>query len=114
MSLAALKDLDVGDWLYGLWGAFVGGGASAVTSGIVVSLKDPTHYAPGSWDFFELVAWVFIVSGMMSAMLFLKQKPAPDRVVTTTTATAVSHPTPSTVLVETTEQIKTEVAKKDS
>lgn len=78
--------IDFSDWVRGLLSAFIGGGASAVTSGIVVSLKDPVHYAPGTLDFFQLVFAVFAMSGLVSAMTFLRQRPIPElkQVITTT------------------------------
>ena len=79
-------DLDFSDWVRGLVAAFISGGASAVTSGIVVSVKDPDHYAPMTHNFFELVGAVFVMSGIVSAMAFLRNKPLPEvKTVTTTT-----------------------------
>lgn len=92
-------NLDFSDWLRGLVSAFIVGGSSAVTSGVVVSLKDPVHYAPGTLDFFELVGAVFAMSGLMGAMAFLRQKPLPDlkQVEQTVQTTSVSGKPVSTV-----------------
>lgn len=91
--------LDYSDWVRGLASAFIGGGASAVTSGIVVSLKDPAHYAPGTADFFQLVGSVFAMSGLVSAMTFLRQKPIPElKQVQNTTQTITKGDAPPTVI----------------
>lgn len=87
--------LDFGDWAYGLVSGFISGGASAVVAGVVVSIKDPNHYALGTWNFFEIVLSVFVMSGTMSAMAFLRTKPLPSlkTVVETTQVTSqVSGP----------------------
>ena len=80
-----LGRIDFTDWVRGVFAAFISGGASAVTSGVVVSSKDPSHYAPGSLDFFELVASVFFMNGLIGMMFFLREKPLPDIVTTTET-----------------------------
>jgi hypothetical protein len=71
-------EIDWSDWLRGLFAAFISGGASAVTSGFVVSVNDPKDYAPGSSNFFWLVFSVFCASGLLGAMAFLRTKPIPD------------------------------------
>lgn len=80
-----LGRIDFTDWVRGVFAAFISGGASAVTSGVVVSIKDPSHYAPGTKDFFELVGSVFLMSGLMSLMAFLREKPLPAILTTTET-----------------------------
>lgn len=77
-GLIDFGSFDVSDWLRGLISAFIVGGSSAVTSGFVVSIKDPVHYAPGTLDWLELVGSVFLMSGLMGAMAFLRSKPLPD------------------------------------
>lgn len=92
-------NLDTGEWLRGLISAFIVGGSSAVTSGIVVSLKDPQHYSPGTADFFQLVGAVFLMSGLMGAMAFLRTKPLPDvkRVETSVQTTEIPGKPTATV-----------------
>ena len=81
-------DLDWSDWLRGLIAAFVGGGASAFTGGLVVAGQDSTHFAMGSPNSFKLMAYIFLASGASSAMAFLRQKPVPDlKTITTTVIT---------------------------
>lgn len=71
-------ELDTTDWLRGLVAAFVSGGASAVTSGMVVSINDPKDYAIGTAKFYNLVWSVFAIAGLFSAISFLRTKPIPD------------------------------------
>jgi hypothetical protein len=73
-----LGNLDITDWARGILSAFIIGGASAVTSSFVVATTDPTHYAPGTGNFFRLVAYVFAVSGTLGAIAFLRTKPLPE------------------------------------
>jgi hypothetical protein len=73
-----LGNLDWSDWIKGIVAAFVGGGAGAVTSGIVVSLGDPQQYNMGTQKFYVLVGSVFLMSGLMNMMAFLRSKPIPD------------------------------------
>jgi hypothetical protein len=75
---AGLGNLDWSDWIKGIVAAFVGGGAGAVTSGVVVSLGDPQQYNMGTQKFYVLVGTVFAMSGMMNMMAFLRTKPLPD------------------------------------
>jgi hypothetical protein len=100
--------LDWSDWLRGVISAFVGGGAGAVTSGVVVSLGDPQQYNMGTQKFYVLVGSVFLMSGMMNLMAFLRNKPMPD-VKTVTTVETVEHqahpPATVTTTVEKTEMV---------
>lgn len=100
--------LDFGDWLYGLGAAFIGGGASAVTSGITLNLLDPSDFNLQTGKLWVTMAAFFVVNGTMSAMAFLRTKPLPDIVVTTTTETTspakASGPKVVTT-VETVEQV---------
>jgi hypothetical protein len=82
--------LDWSDWLRGVISAFIGGGAGAVTSGIVVSLGDPQQYNMGTQKFYVLVGSVFLMSGLMNLMAFLRNKPIPDIIKTTTDTISVT------------------------
>jgi hypothetical protein len=102
-----LNDLDWGSWLYGLlWGA-IGGGSSAVVSGITVALNDPKDYGIGSGKFMGLVCTVFLANAAMSMFLFLKQSPLPP-VKTVTTVETVNQKTPTTTVTTKVEQTKVE------
>ncbi len=85
---AGFGDLDFSEWVRSLLAAFIGGGAGGFAGGIVVTVKDPEHYAMWSWNFFQVVGSVFLVSGFMNAMAFLRTKPLPEvKHVTTTVRT---------------------------
>jgi len=91
--------LDFEDWFRGLIAAFVSGGASAVTSGLVVSLNDPKDYAIGTTKFYNLVWSVFVMAGLIGAIAFLRTKPLPDlKTVTTAVATTTQPGQPPKVV----------------
>src|ERR1019366_5477680 len=70
-------ELDFTDWMRGCASAFIGGGASAVTSGFVVSMKDPEHFTMGTMNFFQLVGAVFIMAGALGFFAYLAKNPLP-------------------------------------
>lgn len=75
--MSILDNLDWGSWFYGLlWGA-IGGGSSAVVSGVTVALQSPKDYGIGSGKFVGLVVTVFLANAAMSMFLYLKQNPLP-------------------------------------
>ncbi len=58
-------------WVTGLIGAFIQGGASSITAGVI---------APDSFNFGDQlsnVMWLSLISGIFGAALFLKTKPLP-------------------------------------
>jgi len=71
--------LDWGKWLYGVVAAFIGGGSSAITSGLAAIGIDPDHFNlnNGLRHTATLAGTVFVVSGGISAFAFLKQSPLP-------------------------------------
>lgn len=84
--------LDWGDWVRGLASAFITGGASAVVTGFTVALSDPKDYSLGSDKFLHLVLNVFVASGLLGGMAFLRTKPIPDvKTVTTTVEKTVQQ-----------------------
>lgn len=72
-------NLDIGNWLYGLFAAVVGGGATAVVAAISINQSDP-HYL-------NTVGRIFLTSAAFSAFMYLKQKPLPEHIVSKTTTT---------------------------
>lgn len=58
-------------WLYGLFSAFMGGGASAVSAMVI----DPVKFNMA--DGFSNMLSMWVVSGLISAALYLKQSPLP-------------------------------------
>lgn len=73
-----LGNLDWSDWIKGIVAAFISGGAGAVTSGVVVSVGDPQQYNMGTQKFYMLVGSVFLMSGVLNMMAFLRTKSLPD------------------------------------
>jgi len=66
-------------WIYGLFSAFIGGGAGSIVSTPVVSMLDPNHDAVlGSAHFFELFAVLFVTHGLLTAAAYLQKSPLPD------------------------------------
>lgn len=66
-------------WLFGLTAAFIGGGAGSVTSGIASMGIDPQHFnlRSGLYDTVALMGAAFLVNGLLSACLYLRQSPLP-------------------------------------
>lgn len=101
-------------WSGGLLSALFG----ALSGCLGGAMADPSDFnlatSSGRQKLMVAAFWAAIVP----VCAYLAKSPLPGiepSTVTTTTATTVSHPAPSTVLVETTEQVKTEaVVKKDS
>ncbi len=98
-------NLDWGSWLYGLFYGMIGGGASAVVSGVTVALSDPKDYAIGSGKFLGLVTTVFIANAVLSMFLYLKQTPLPAAKVVTAVQT-VEQPGKPTKTITTVEETK--------
>jgi hypothetical protein len=75
-----LLKLDWGNWLYGLFAGFIGGGAGAVVTGVTASMLVPDKLAVGSTKSFELIGVVFLVHGCISMAMFLQQNPLPKQI----------------------------------
>ncbi len=100
------SNLDWDNWVYGLVAGFLGGGAGAVVSGVVVSVRDPEHYNFASADFYILVFFIFVANGLLNFFAYLHQNPLPKAKVVTTTKTVTENPPVTTeVTVEKTEVI---------
>lgn len=93
--MSIFDNLDWGSWLYGLFYGAIGGGASAVVSGITVALNDPKDYGIGSGKFMGLVATVFLANAAMSMFLYLKQSPLPAVKTVTTVQTVEQSDKPT-------------------
>ncbi len=70
-------------WLYGLLAGFIGGGASAVSSMFGPMFVDPAKFnfadAHGFGNILKTMGISFVVSGAISAFLYLKQAPLPPQ-----------------------------------
>jgi len=68
-------------WLYGLGSAAIGGGSSAVVSGLTSMGFAPEKFnlqnASGVWHLLGLMLANFVVSGVLSAFFYLRQSPLP-------------------------------------
>lgn len=107
-----LGDVDLTDWVRGLFGAAIQGGAGAVTASFVASTMSK-DLAIGSAKFFELVFTVFAVNGTLGFFAFLSKQPLPPiKTVTTSvqsTQIGSAPPMVTTKVSEThTEQITPE------
>ena len=67
-------------WLHGLVAAFIGGGASAVTAGIVAPAINPQAFNFGAQltPLIELCGFLFLVNGGLSAFAYLSKSPLPE------------------------------------
>lgn len=72
-------------WLHGLVAAFVGGGASAVTTGIVAPAIAPQAFNFHSQfsPLLQLMIALFAVNGLMAAFAYLAKSPVPQLEVIT-------------------------------
>jgi hypothetical protein len=101
---AGFGNIDWTDWVRGLLSSFVVGGSNAVVSGGIVSLNDPEKYAFGTFKFFELIGSVFVVSGTLNMLSFLRTKPLPELKTVTTTTQTTEVVKPAAVVVTTVEE----------
>ena len=78
--------LDWGHWLLGLFAAFIGGGAGALSAGFSAAALDPEHFnlASGLTHTLELMGITFAISGIVAAGAYLKQSPVPRETWTET------------------------------
>lgn len=70
-------------WLHGLFAALIGGGASAVTSGIVLPAMSPNSYnfSGQLLPLAKVMLGMFVVNGVIAAFAYLKQSPLPAQTV---------------------------------
>lgn len=85
--------LDFATWLYGLLGDMIRGGASAVTSGLVVSAMDSKDFNYMSAKWYALMGAVFLVHATLSVMKYLQDNPLPKIIKTTVTEERSEHST---------------------
>lgn len=66
-------------WIYGLFSAFIGGGASAVTAGVSGSMIDPEKFNlnAGLVNVLKLTGACFVLNGLLTMFAYLKQSPLP-------------------------------------
>ncbi len=92
MNIPLVGELGWSDWLQGVVGGFIGGGAAALTSAGTLTALDPAYFASHPKGFvFQLMGTLFISNGVIGAMLYLKQHPLPAVRETTKTVETVKQ-----------------------
>ena len=106
------RDLDWGNWTYGLLYGSIGGGANSVYAAFGALVVDPKDFAFGSAKSFKLMGWVFAFSALMSAFFYLKQKPLPDKMTSKEqTSLVATDAKGSTITMEKTVTVEKPVEK---
>ncbi len=90
---ANLGELDWSDWILGLWSAVITGGSSAVVSAFGLMVMDPKDFNPQGEKLYMVAGQLFLWTGFLGMLNFLRQKPAPafktvEKTVETTTVGA--------------------------
>lgn len=72
--------LNWSSWLYGLVSGFIGGGASAITSSIVLPNLDPQdfNFSTGLHKMLAAMLYFFLAHGILVAAAFLAKSPLPQ------------------------------------
>jgi hypothetical protein len=108
MNIPLIGQLNWSDWLRGVIGGFIGGGAAAITSAGTLTALDPAYFAQHPPGFvMTLMGTLFITNGVIGMMLYLKQNPVPGVKEVTTTVETVKQAVPQGPKVTTTVQEKT-------
>lgn len=97
-----------GQWFYGLGAAAIGGGASAVSGGIVLNVQDAKDYNFADPKVYKVMFAMFCVSGLLSMFFYLKQHPLPEVITKTTVETTVRQQDPPAIVRTTVEETKVE------
>jgi len=69
--------LNFADWIRGLLSAGISGGASAITSGLVVGGTDPDHFNFQTSRLWVLVGTMFLANAIVSIAKYLQAQPIP-------------------------------------
>lgn len=94
-------------WFYGIGAAIIGGGSSAVVSGLTSALAfhvDVTTWA-GLVKTVSLMMINFVLMGILSMFFYLKQNSAPEIVSETTFTTNAKQQNPDGSVVTSTEEV---------
>lgn len=78
LSLGFLGDVDLTDWVRGLLGGLISGGASAVTGAFSAAVVDPKDFGLLTSNSFKMMGVMFLFNGILGAAAFLAKKPIPD------------------------------------
>lgn len=83
MQVPGFGRLDWFDWIRGLVGAFIGGAAGAIGSGVTTStVIEPSYIASHEGLIWKMMWQTALYTGTIGAALYLKQKSTPDLKVT--------------------------------
>jgi len=102
--------LDWGNWVYGIFAGFIGGGASAVTSGITLNMVDGQDFNIYTHKFYVMTGAIFIVNGTLNMLAFLSKSPLPTVVTKTVVEKTEEIKSPPAIVRTKVEQTKTEPA----
>lgn len=71
-------------WLYGLWAAVIGGGATAAYGSLSVIILDPKDFNPQTTKFYQLAGLMFAFGAALAFFSYLKEHPLPDIIASET------------------------------
>lgn len=93
-----MKELsdELSEYLRGLAAAVLQGGAAAVTGAFAVGVNDP-YYSLGSAASYALMWKLFLVSGTLGGMAYLRQKDLPKHMLVEKTVKTVAEQPAGTV-----------------
>lgn len=102
-----LGTLEWGDWILGLWSAVITGGSSAVLSATGLVVMDPNDFKMADHKVWTIAGGLFLWNGFLGMLAFLRQAPAPKRIIETTVQTfeQPSKPLATTVVTTTKETV---------
>lgn len=99
--------LDWSDWIRGIFAAFIGGGATAVSGAFALALNDPKDFNTQTGMFWNTIITMFLISGVINLMMFLRTKPVPEyKTVTTTTTETTRKAAPAPLVVKRVEEVE--------
>lgn len=98
-----LGKLDWSEWLMGLGAAVIGGGATAAIAAVSFA---PSHWANHPEELYSMLWSMFGIGCVLNGLMFIRQKPLPS-VITTTTGQKLSS-TPEGTSVTTVTKVKEE------
>lgn len=77
--LSTMSTLAWGEWIRGILGAFISGGAAGIGAATAVTAFDPSHDIVGI-ALLKVTGLTFVISGVVSLAKYLQNHPVPDAV----------------------------------
>ena len=106
---------DLGNWAYGLAGAFIAGFANGASSVMAVMFVAPNEFnLTNPWPVVQVGLTAGVIGGVIGFLGVLKNTPLPARVevkTTMRTETKITQPEPDTEVKEVVKTVATEVTK---